>query len=167
MMLTKKKSAFSLVVFAGLIFFVSGVYLTFFWMNGRRIGRGDYSVEGGDLLQLSWYLEKGDRTEGGFTVSGGNEVVRFYIENPSGKYIYAPKNVKTQFLNGFTAGQEGVHRFYFDNQEYPNEKIIHANFRSPYEPSINRFQILGLSMMLGGLIILVSGIRGLIVKERT
>ena len=166
MMFFKKKYALGLLIFAGLIIFVSGVYLTFFWMKGT-IGRGDYDVEGGEVLKLSWYLENGDRTEGGFTVSGGNEEIRFYIENPSGAIIHDAGIVKTRLDYGFTAGNSGIYSFYFDNQEYTSKKTVHASFRSPYEPSINRFEVLGLSLMFAGSVILIYSTRGLWAKKRT
>ncbi|MDH5448356.1 MAG: emp24/gp25L/p24 family protein [Candidatus Bathyarchaeota archaeon] len=161
-----KKIALGFMLFTGLIIIVLGAYLTFFWMKGT-VGKGDYDVEGGDVLQLSWYLENGDRTEGGFTVSGGNEEIKFYIKNPSGAIIYDAGIVKTRLWHGFTAGNSGIYSFYFDNQEYASKKTVHASFLSPYEPSINRFEVLGLSLMFVGLIILIYSTRGLWIKKRT
>jgi hypothetical protein len=149
MMFFRKKYALGLLVFAGLIFFVSGVYLAFFWMKG---GRGDYTVAGGATLELSWYLETNDRTEGRFTVSGGNEEIRFYIKNPYGVVIYDAGIVKKRLDTGFTAANSGVYSFYFENEEN-SEKIVQLRFRSPYEPRLTIFDIMGLSMMFGGLAI--------------
>jgi hypothetical protein len=116
------------------------------------------------VLQLSWYLEEGDRTEGGFTVSGGNEEVRLYIENPSGVIIYDAGIVKTRFSGGFIAGVSGIYSLYFENLELLSDKVIHANFRSPYEPAARfRFEfILSISMMFGGTAILIYGVIGLV-----
>lgn len=149
------------LMFVGISVLVSGYHLRF--LRGT-VGKGDYDVEGGAVLQLSWYLEEGDRTEGGFTVSGGNEEVRFYIENPSGAIIYDAGIVKTRLSTGFTAGVSGIYSFYFENLEPLSDKVIHANFRSPYEPAARfRFEFfLSLSMMFGGTAILICGVAGLV-----
>jgi hypothetical protein len=149
------------LMFVGMSVLVSGFYLAFFWMKLRQ---GYYNVEGGAVLQLSWYLEEGDRTEGGFTVSGGNEEVRFYIENPSGVIIYDAGIVKTRLEHGtgFTAGVSGIYSLYFENLEPLNDKRIHVRFRSPYEPRFAPFEILGLLMMFGGTAILIYGVTGLV-----
>jgi len=152
------------LMFVGMSVLVSGFYLAF--LRGT-VGKGDYDVEGGAVLQLSWYLEEGDRTEGGFTVSGGNEEVRFYIKNPSGAIIYNAGIVKTRLSTGFTAGVSGIYSFYFENLEPLSDKVIHANFRSPYEPRrFTPFEILSLSMMFGGTAILIYGVTGLGFKGR-
>jgi len=64
-------------------------------------------------------------------------------------------------------GNSGIYSFYFDNQEYSSKKTVHASFRSPYEPSINRFEVLGLSLMFVGLAILIYSTRELWAKKRT
>lgn len=147
------------LMFVGMSVLVSGFYLAFFWMKLRK---GYYNVEGGSVLQLSWYLQEGDRTEGGFTVSGGNEEVRFYIENPSGAIIYDAGIVKTRLSTGFTAEDSGIYSLYFENLEPLSDKRIHVRFRSPYEPRITIFDVLGLSMMFGGTAILIYGVIGLV-----
>jgi hypothetical protein len=147
------------LMFVGMSVLVSGFYLAFFWMKLRQ---GDYTVEGGAVLRLSWYLEEGDRTEGGFTVSGGNEEVRFYIENPSGVIIYDAGIVKTRLSRGFTAGVSGIYSLYFENLGPLSDKRIHVGFRSPYEPRFAPFEILGLLMMFGGTTILIYGVIGLV-----
>jgi len=145
------------LMFVGMSVLVSGFYLAFFWMKLRQ---GYYNVEGGAVLQLSGYLEKGDRTEGGFTVSGGNEEVKFYVENPSGVIIYDAGIVKTGLSRGFTAGYSGIYSLYFENLEPLSDKRIHVRFRSPYEPRITIFDVLGFSMMFGGTAILIYGVTG-------
>jgi len=146
-------------MFVGMSVLISGFYLAFFWMKLRQ---GYYDVEGGTVLQLSWYLQEGDRTEGGFTVSGGNEEVRFYIENPSGVIIYDAGIVKTGLSTGFTAEYSGIYSLYFENLELLSDKCIHVRFTSPYEPRFTPFDVLGLSMMFGGTTILVYGVIGLV-----
>jgi len=131
-----------------------------------KLRQGYYNVEGESVLQLSWYLQEGDRTEGGFTVSGGNEEVRFYIENPSGVIIYDAGIVKTRLSTGFTAGYSGIYSLYFENLEPLSDKCIHVRFRSPYEPRFTPFDVLGLSMMFGGAAILIYGVTGLGFKGR-
>lgn len=165
-MLTKKKYALSLLISAGLIIFVSGAYLAFFWMKGT-IGIGDYNVKGGATLVLSWYLQEGDRTEGGFAVSGGNEEIIFHIKNPSGVIIYNAGIVKTQLWYGFTAENSGIYSFYFENQEYSSQKLVHAKFNSPYEPRLTVYDIWGLSMMFVGFAISAYGVRGLWIITQT
>jgi len=147
------------LISAGISILLMGFFVTFFWMKGN-IGEGDYDVEGGATLILSsGYLEKGDRTEGGFTVSGGNEEVKFYIKNPSGATIHDAGIVKSQYDCGFTAQETGIYSFYFENLETLNNKQIRPNWRSPYEPMLNLFDKIGLLTMLGGIAILVYGSR--------
>jgi hypothetical protein len=141
-------------MFAGLIVFASGVYLTFFWMKG---GTGDYTITEGATLELSWYLERNDRTEGGITVSGGNEEIKFYIKNPYGVITYDAGIVKTRLDTGFTAANTGIYSFYFENQELSCEKVIQVRFLSPYEPRFTIFDLMGLSLMLGGFAISAYG----------
>lgn len=140
------------LMFVGIGVLVFGFYLAFFWM---KLWQGYYDVEGGAVLQLSWYLEEGDRTEGGFTVSGGNEEVKFYIKNPSGVIIYDAGIVRTRLSTGFTAGDSGIYSLYFENLEHLSDKRIHVRFRSPYEPRLTVFDVLGFSMMFGGTLILI------------
>jgi len=147
------------LMFVGMIVFVSGFYLSFFWMKLRQ---GYYNVEGGSVLQLSWYLQEGDRTEGGFRVSGGNEEVKFYIKNPSGVIIYTAGIVKNWLDTGFTAENSGIYSLHFENLEPLSDKRIHVRFRSPYEPRPTVFDVLGLSMMFGGTAILIYGVTGLV-----
>jgi len=154
-----KRRTSLVLMFVGMSVLVSGFYLAFFWMKLRQ---GYYNVEGGAVLQLSWYLQEGDRTEGGFTVSGGNEEVRFYIENPSGAIIYDAGIVKTRLSRGFTAEDSGVYSLYFENLEPLSDKVIHIRFRSPYEPRFAPFEILGLLMMFGGTVILICGVARLV-----
>jgi len=150
----------SVLMFVGMSVLISGFYLAFFWMKLRQ---GHYNVEGGSVLQLSWYLQEGDRTEGGFTVSGGNEEVRFYIENPSGEIIYDARIVKTRLSSGFTAEDSGIYSLYFGNLEPLSDKRVHVGFRSPYEPRrFTPFEILGLPMMFGGTASLIYGVTGLV-----
>jgi len=145
------------LIFAGISIFVMGFFITFFWVKGN-IGKGDYDVKGGAMLELSsGYLEKGDRTEGCFTVTGGNEEVKFYIKNPSGVIIHDAGIVKRRYDCGFTAEDSGIYSFYFENLEPLSDKHIHPHWRSPYEPRLNVFDKLGLLTMLGGIAILVYG----------
>jgi hypothetical protein len=143
------------MIFVGISIAISGYYVTTFWMY--NIGRGDYNVKGETVLKLSWYLEKGDRTEGGFTVSGGNKEVKFYITDPSGVIIHDAGIVKSSYSNGFTTQDSGMYSFYFENLEPLSDKYVHAGFRSPYEPRLTTFDIAGLLIMLGGITILAYG----------
>jgi len=148
------------LMFVGMSVLISGFYLAFFWMKLRK---GYYNVEGGAVLQLSWYLQEDDRTEGGFTVSGGNEEVKFYIKNPSGAIIYDAGIVKTRLSRGFTAEDSGIYSLYFENLEPLSDKRIHIRFRSPYEPRrFTPLEILGLPMMFGGTAILIYGVTGVV-----
>ncbi|MCW3984903.1 MAG: emp24/gp25L/p24 family protein [Candidatus Bathyarchaeota archaeon] len=164
MMFFKKKYALGLLMFAGSTIFVSGVYLTFFWMKG---GIGDYNIAGGATLELSWYLETNDRTEGRITVGGGNEEIKFYVKDPYGVVIYDAGVVKTRVDTGFTAANSGIYRFYFENQENSSEKIVKVRFRSPYEPRLTIFDIIGLSIMFVGFAISTYGVRGLWIITHT
>jgi len=152
----KKKRALVLLS-AGIVFFVVGFFLTFFWM---KLKQGSYVVKAGGILELSWYLQKGDRTEGGFTVSGGNEEASLSIKNPSGQIIYS-WYAKGRYDNGFTAQDSGVYTMIFRNLDNVNDQTIDVHFRSPYEPRLTIYDEVGLLMMVGSGVILFFGIRSL------
>ena len=81
--------------------------------------------------------------------------MKFYIKNPYEVIIYDAGIVRTRLSSGFTAGDSGIYSLYFENLEHLSDKRIHVRFRSPYEPRLTVFDILGLSMMFGGTLILI------------
>ena len=159
------RSTSLMLIIVGLCILLLGLYLPFY-LTTSNVGKGDYNVEGGTTLELSWFLYKGERSEGGFTVSGGNEEVTFYIKTPSDTFIYAPRVVKTQFTNGFSAGQDGIYNLYFENQDL-DDKIVHTNFVSPYEPRwpLVLVLFLVLPIILAGMLILIHGFNKLLTSD--
>ncbi len=153
----KRESLALLLLTAGSIVIVVGFFLTFSWMEALE--QGSHFVEAGSLFELSWYLEKGDRTEGGFTVSGGNGQADLTIVSPSEVNIYY-WFAEGRYDNGFTAQETGVYRMIFRNRDGVNDQIIDVHFRSPYEPRLTIYDAIGLSTMLAGALIVFLGIRG-------
>jgi heme/copper-type cytochrome/quinol oxidase subunit 1 len=146
----------------GIALFVLGFFLTFFWMQYPPLKQDSYVVKAGATLELSWYLYKGERTEGGFTVSGGNEEASLSIKNPSGETIYN-WYAKGRSDNGFTAQDSGMYTMVFKNLDTVNDESIGVNFLSPYEPRFfTIYDEAGLLMMLmGSGVIVFLGIRAL------
>jgi hypothetical protein len=142
----------------GIALFVAG-FLIVFWIYAP-LKQGSHVVKAGATLELSWYLQKGDRTEGGFTVSGGNEEASLTIKNPSGQIIHV-WYAKGRYDNGFTAEDTGMYTMIFKNLDDVNDQSIGVYFRSPYEPRITVYDVMGLLMMMGGVVILFFGIRSL------
>jgi hypothetical protein len=155
-----KRKVASVLISAGIAMFVLGLILTFFWMEGSP-GPRDYVVQAGGKLELSWYLQPGDRTEGSFTASGGSEETRFSIKNPFGAIIYSVE-VKGRYDTGFTAQDSGVYSFIFENLDQTNDESIFVSFRSPYEPRLTVYDEVGLLTLLGSIVILFSSIRSLV-----
>lgn len=143
----------------GIAVFFLGFFLTFFWMEGSP-GPRDYVVKAGAKLELSWFLQRGDRTEGGFKVKGGSGEARFNIVNPSGAVIHRA-DVKSRYDYGFTASDSGVYSFVFENLDYVNDESIYVSFRSPYEPRLTVYDGVGLLTMLGSIVLLFFGLRAL------
>ena len=107
--------------------FLLGLFLTFFWVKGAP-GPRDYVVKAGDKLELSWYLQTGDRTEGCFTVRGGSREARFAIVDQSGKVIYSA-DVKNRHDHGFTASDSGVYSFTFQTyDDIPEGNIVDSYY---------------------------------------
>lgn len=155
----KRKTALALaLLFAGTALLVLGIRLTFFWM---KLEQGWRVVRAGATLELSWYLQKGDRTEGGFKVSGGNGEASLSVRNPSGVIIFR-WHANGSYYNGFSAKDSGVYSMIFENLDPVNDQSIYVGFRSPYEPRLTVYDVIGLLAMLGSGVILFFGIRALV-----
>ena len=154
-----KNKAALVLLSAGIVLFIAGFFVTFFWMDAP-LKQGSYVVKAGGTLELSWYLQNGDRTEGGFTVSGGNEETNLIIKNPSG-VIIRNWTAKGRYDNGFAAQDTGVHTMIFKNLDNVNDESIDEQFNSPYEPRITVYDEVGLSMIMVSGVILFFGIRAL------
>jgi len=150
----KRKTGLVLLLFIGIVIFVLGFCMAFWGERGSPPYQS-YTVKAGAKLELSWYIQYDERTEGGFTVSGGNEEARFTIKNPSGVVIHSAV-VKSHYEGGFTASDTGMYSFTFENLDNVNDESIYVEFRSPYEP--RGYGFFGLLMMLGGIGILFFGI---------
>jgi hypothetical protein len=154
--MTKKDALVLLSV--GVAVFVLGFFLTFFWME--RLEQGWHVVKAGGSFELSWYLQNGDRTEGGFEVSGGNGQAKVSVENPSGVVIWA-RYANFSYYEGFRVEESGVYTMIFENLDAVNDQSIYVGFLSPYEPRLTIYDGIGLLMMVGSVLILFFGIRAL------
>jgi hypothetical protein len=152
-----KKRTGLILLAAGIALFVVGFFLTFFWMELKQ---GSHIVKAGATFELSWYLQKGDRTEGGFTVNGGNGEANLIIKNPSGQ-ITCNWYAKGRCDNGFMAQDTGVYTMIFKNLDNVNDQSIDVYFRSPYEPRFTVYDKVGLLMMMGSGVILFFAVRSL------
>jgi len=154
-----KNKAALVLLSAGIVLFTAGFFVTFFWVDAP-LKQDSYFVKAGSTLELSWYLQNGDRTEGGFTVSRGKEEANLIIKNPSGEII-CNWTAKGRYDNGFTAQDTGVYTMIFENLDNVNDESIDVHFRSPYEPRITVYDEVGLSVMMVSGVILFFGIRAL------
>jgi len=143
-----KRKAALVLLSAGIALCVVGFLLVLFWMDAP-LKQGSHVVKVGGTFELSWYLQSGDRTEGGFTVSGGNEEANLSIKNPSGEIIYK-WYAKGRYDNGFTAQDTGVYTMIFENLDPVNDQSIYVGFRSPYEPRLTIYDGVGLLIMTMG-----------------
>ena len=143
----KKRTALVLVP-AGIALFIAGLFLVLFWMDAP-LEHSSHVVKAGGTFELSWYLQSGDRTEGGFTVSGGNEEASLSIKNPSGEIIYK-WYAKGRYDQGFTAHDSGMYTMIFENLDPVNDQSIYVGFRSPYEPRLTIYDAVGLLIMTIG-----------------
>lgn len=160
----KKKSFVMLSV--GVVLFVLGFLLTFFWMEGLE--QGWHVVKAGGTLELSWYLQRGDRTEGFFNVTGGNEEVRFIIEDPSGVAIRSSTTWHgwSRLNVSFFAWETGMYHMIFENLDSANDQSIYVGFLSPSEPRFTIYDATGWLMMLVSGLFLLFGIHRLLTLKR-
>lgn len=152
----KKRKAALVLYSAGIVVLIVGFYWTFFWMN-IKLEQGSHVVKPGASFELSWFLEKGERTEGSFTVSGGSEEANLTIRDPSGETIITWP-AKRSFWNGFSAEETGMYTMIFKNLDNVNDETIYVGFVSPYEPRFFVYDQTGLPIMITGVIALLLGI---------
>ncbi len=139
---------FTLVFLVIGVALIVGVVLALLWVDAP-LPQGSYVVKADSTLQLSWYLQRGDRTEGDFTVSGGNNEGSLTVTSPSGKIImnwYA----NGSYSNGFTAQENGFYTMIFTNLDSVSDQTIEVYFKSPYEPRLTIYDVIGLLVMAGG-----------------
>jgi hypothetical protein len=129
-----------------------GLLLAFYWQPAP-LKKGFYIVKAGASLELSWYLEKGDRTEGFFNVSGGNGQANLIVKNPSGESIVNWTTVR-RFDSGFGAQETGTYTMIFRNLDNVHDQTIYVGFLSPYD-TIRISYLAGLLMILGSIIVLL------------
>jgi hypothetical protein len=153
-----KRKAALILLFAGIGVFVLGFFVTFFYMEGGPEQRW-HVVKAGSTFELSWYLQRGDRTRVSFNATGE---IRFTVKNPSGVAIVLTPTLYTGsggFLNcTFTAEESGMHSMIFENPDSLNDKPIYVDFRSPLEPRVTIYDVVGSFMMLGGAVGLLFGV---------
>jgi hypothetical protein len=146
----------------GIVLFVIGFFVAFNWQRGLE--KGFHTVEAGASFELSWYLEKGDRTEGYFNISGGNGQANLIIRNPSGEIIENWTAVE-RYDNGFSAQETGTYTMIFKNLDSFHDQTIYVGFLSPYD-TIRIYPLAGLLMMIGSIIVLLFGVRTLLKKVK-
>ena len=146
------------VLLAGMIIVAAGFFLIFFWMEGLE--QGEHVVKAGGRLELSWYLQKGDRTEGGFRVSGGNLEANLIIKNPSGGII-ENWTADGRYDSGFTAQDTGIYTMVFKNLDNVNDQTVGVYFLSPYEARITIYDAVGFLMVVGGVVVFFLSVRSI------
>jgi len=139
-------------IFIGLALFVTGFFVAFYWQP-TLLKEGFYAVKAGASLEMSWYLEKGDRTEGFFNVSGGNGQANLVVKDPSGEIIVNWTAVG-RFDSGFGSQETGTYTMIFRNLDNVHDQTIYVGFLSPYD-TIRISYLGGLLMILGTIIVLL------------
>ena len=131
----EKRNLFGLtLLFVGIVLLLSGIFLAFYWMQGLE--QRDYTLKAGASLELSWYLEKGERTEGNFNVSRGNLETNMVIENPSGEVVESWSG-KGEYNGGFMAQETGTYTLTIINLDNIHEQTIFLRFSSPFDVRIS------------------------------
>lgn len=144
----------------GIILFALGFFVAFYPRRGLE--QGSYNVKAGGSFELSWYLEKSDRTEGSFSVSGGNGRANFIVKNPSGEII-ENWTAQGRYDNGFTAYETGTYTMIFKNLDNVNYQTIYVGFLSPYDTIL--INPIGLLMIIASIVILIFGVRTLPLRD--
>ena len=141
----------------GIILFALGFFVSFYLRQGLE--KGSHNVKAGGSFELSWYLEKSDRTEGYFSVSGGNGRANLILKNPSGEII-GNWTAQGRYDNGFTAYETGTYTtMIFKNLDNVNDQTVYVGFLSPYDTIL--INPVGLLMIIASIVILIFGIRTL------
>ena len=136
----------------------------FFVVNSQQgLKQGYYTIKAGSSIELSWYLEEGDRTEGSFTVSGGNGRANLIVKDPLGMII-VNWNAQGRFDNGFDAQITGTYAMILTNLDPLHDQTIYIGFVSPYD-TIHISYIVGLFMFGVGIILILLGIATLFERK--
>jgi len=98
----------------GLLFYISPFVL---------ISTDNYDISSGGEMSLTRYREKSERIEGYFTVTGGNEEIEFYIEDPFGVVIHNGGTVKSRHDFALTTEHSGVYTLIFENKQQ-SDKVV-------------------------------------------
>jgi hypothetical protein len=147
------KTSTVVLILLGILLFVTG----FFVVNSQQgLKQGYYTVKAGGSVELSWYLEEGDRTEGFFNVSGGNGRANLIVKDPLGM-IVVNWNAQGRFDNGFDAQITGTYTMILTNLDTLHDQTIYVGFVSPYD-TIHISYIVGLFMFGVGIILTLLGI---------
>jgi hypothetical protein len=154
--LRRKPAALALLTI-GIILFALGFFVAFY--SRRGLEQGAHSVKAGGSFELSWYLEKGDRTEGGFSVSGGKGRANLIVKSPSGEII-ENWTAQGRFGNGFDAYETGTYTMIFKNLDNVNDQTIDVGFLSPYDPILPN--PVGLLMVIASIVILIFGLSSIL-----
>ncbi len=125
----KRELAALALLAIGIVFLVVGVLAAVYERPGLE--QGFYTVKAGGILELSWYLEKGERTEGFFNVTGGNGQLNLIVKNPS-QAVIANWTANGRFDGGFTAQETGTYTMIFRNLDSTDDQIVYVSFQSPY-----------------------------------
>lgn len=74
-----------------------------------------FDVEPSSATTLTFKMSRGETLEGYLTVSGGNDDIRFYINNPAGVKMLDIKRVQERYDFVYTADSDGSHSLSFNN----------------------------------------------------
>ena len=157
---SKRKLVALTLITIGIALFVIGFFPVFYWQH--RLEQGFHTVKAGASFERSWYLEKGDRTEGFFNISGGNGQANLIVKNPSGAVI-VNWTVTGLGEGPFGAEETGTYTMILRNLDNVHDQIIYVGFLSPYDYFHSSYPA-RLLMIGGSIIILLLGI-GVILKR--
>ena len=83
-----------------------------------------------EALTLSVNMREGTVLEGYLTVRGGNDDVRFYIEDSQGNRVLDINRVRDRYDFSYTATLAGFHTLYFDNSfSWFTSKLVLLHYR--------------------------------------
>jgi len=155
-----------LVVLGVALLAVGVALLTFLFIFDPKVAT-NYEVSPRETLTLTFDLHEGQRLEGYFTVIGGDEEIRFHIEDPYGNMVHQADIVKRKYGFTFTATYDGAYALHFMNPDRYTEKAILLTLKTSVEvlgvPSDIFFVILGLLIASTGITLTIVG--GLVPKS--
>jgi len=89
-----------------------------------------FTVEPFEAITITINMSKGAVFEGYLTVRGGNDDIRFYIEDSYGNRVLDINRVNGRYDFSYVATSEGFHTIYFDNSfSVITSKQVYMHYR--------------------------------------